>query len=130
MDNPSNSLLGRNGQSSNELLNLLIHGRAVSNFFNDSDSIDDLSAGGAKKGPTQRNDIGFLSSVDRVGSYYTTPKYTIWVVRLGDHFGLVFSMKKDILSDWKAECTFNLFFIEPVSIRQDQLTRRLTICNF
>ena len=117
MDKSSNTVLTQDGTCSNELLNLLIHGRAVSHFTNDS-------PGDTIKGPKQRNEIGFLSSMDKVGSYYMTPKYPIWLVRLDNHFGLVFSLKKDILNDWKAECMFNLYFIE-----LSQAVRRLTLCK-
>ena len=125
MDKPSKTLLTENNGCSNELLNLLIHGRAVSNFSNDS-------PGETKRGPKQRNEIGFLSSVDKTGSYYMTPKYPIWLVRLENfHFGLVFSLKKDILNDWKAECIFNLYFIESSSPQkqQESVVRRLTLCK-
>lgn len=128
MDQPSNTLLKPDGQCSNELLNLVMQGRAVSNFFNDSDSTN-LTGGMSKKGPKERNEIGFLSCIDKIGSYYMTPKWPVWLVRLDTHVGLVFSLKKEILNDWKAECVFNMFFIELVKIKPEHLVRRLTICN-
>lgn len=127
MDKPSNTLLNPYSQHcSNELLNLLIQGRAVSNFFNDSDSSN--ITGASKKGPKERNEIGFLSCSDKIGSYCTTPKWPVWLVRLENHIGLVFSLKKEILNDWKAECVFNMFFIELFSAKPELLIRRLTLC--
>lgn len=134
MDQPSNTLLKSDGRCSNELLNLMMQGRAVSNFFNDTDT-NNVTGGASKKGPKERNEIGFLSCVDKIGSYYMTPKWPVWLVRLennssSSHLGVVFSLKKEILNDWKAECVFNLYFIELFKIKPEQLVRRLTLCKF
>lgn len=127
MDSPSNTLLNGDGQCSNELLNLMMQGRAVSNFFNDTTN----SSGGNRKGPKERSDIGLLSCSDKLGSYYMTPKWPVWLVRLDkSHLGVIFSLKKEILNDWKAECIFNLYFIEYFKVKPEQLVRRLTLCKF
>lgn len=123
---PTSTLLGKDLECSNELINLLIIGHAVSDFLNDIH--DSSMLGAVKKGPKQRSDVGFLSCADKIGSFYKTPRFPIWIVRLADHhFGLVFSLKKDILNDWKAECVFNLYFYE---FGEEMLVRRLTVCKW
>lgn len=129
MDHSSNVLLGQYGQSSKELVNLLIHGKACSNFFNDTETASDNVE---KKGPKNRNDIGFLSLLEyhkqyQVGSYYKTPNYPIWIVRLESYLSVVFSLKRDILNDWKAESMFDLFFYDCSNKQDGQI--RLTICK-
>ena len=57
MDVAENKLMGMHGYCTQEMVNLLIHGRAVSNVFNDSIFLDQLQL----RGPNKRNDIGFLS---------------------------------------------------------------------
>lgn len=132
MDRPSNNLLVLHGKCSNELMNLLLSGRANSNFFNDS-FIDDDDDNVERKGPSKRNDIGILSIYElkrkyQVGSYLKTPKYPVWVIVLESHFSVLFSLKKDLVNDWKAESVFDLFYYDSLDEQHEQA--RLTICNF
>ncbi|KAK2163609.1 hypothetical protein LSH36_76g00070 [Paralvinella palmiformis] len=60
------------------------------------------------KGIQCRSDIGFLSLFEhykscQVGTYLKTPKYAIWVIYSESHFSVLFSLKLDLLNDWKAE---------------------------
>lgn len=129
MDDVNNKLMGKHGYCSMEMVNLLIHGRAVSNVFNDLTIIDQLEL----RGPNKRNDVGLLSLFEHyksceVGSYYKTPKYPIWVVCSESHFSVLFALRKDILNDWKAESKFDLYYYDGLAGQNEQI--RLTICNF
>lgn len=128
MDDPSNKLMGMHCYCSMEMVNLLIHGRAVSNVFNDSVYLDNLEL----RGPNKRNEVGLLSLFEHyksceVGSYYKTPKYPIWVVCSESHFSVIFAIRKEILNDWKAETRFDLYYYDGLARQDEQI--KLTICN-
>jgi hypothetical protein len=126
MDLASNTLTGQNFYCSQEMINLLIHGKAYSNVFNDKIACEPLTI----KGPDKRNDIGFLSLKEfyksyEVGSFLKTPKYPIWVVYADGRFRVVFSIKKAILNDWKAEKKFDLYYFDSLTSQNEEI--RLTI---
>ena len=126
MDEPTNKLMGQHFYCTQEMVNLLIHGKAYSNVFNDTVYLDNLKL----RGPDKRNELGLLSLFEHyksceVGSYYKTPKYPIWVVCSESHFSVMFSLKKEILSDWKAESKFDLYYYDGLSRQDEQI--RLTI---
>ena len=128
MDDSSNKLMGAHCYCTMEMVNLLIHGRAVSNVFNDSVYLDKLEL----RGPNKRNDIGLLSLFEHyksceVGSYYKTPKFPVWVVCSESHFSVVFALKKEVLNDWKAETRFDLFYYDGLARQDEQI--KLTICK-
>jgi hypothetical protein len=128
MDDSSSRLIGKHDYCTQEMVNLLLHGRAVSNVFNDSMLLDKLEL----RGPNRRNEIGFLSLFEHyksceVGSYYKTPKYPIWVVCSESHFSVLFALRKDILNDWKAESIFDLYYYDGLAKQDEQI--RLTICT-
>ena len=128
MDDPSSKLMGKHDYCTQEMVNLLIHGRAVSNVFNDTVYLDNLEL----KGVNKRNDIGLLSLFEHyksceVGSYYKTPKYPIWVICSESHFSCLFAIRRDILSDWKAESRFDLYYYDGLAKQDEQI--RLTICK-
>jgi len=128
MDDASSRLIGKHDYCTQEMVNLLLHGRAVSNVFNDAMLLDKLEL----RGPNKRNEIGFLSLFEHyksceVGSYYKTPKYPIWVVCSESHFSVLFALRKDILNDWKAETIFDLYYYDGLAKQDEQI--RLTICT-
>lgn len=114
-----------------ELVNLLLTGRAVSNVFND---VVELDSGNGNitllRGITARSDIGFLSlfehyNVCQVGCFLKTPRFPIWVVCSESHFSVLFSLQMELLSDWKAERHFDLYYYDGLANQQEQI--RLTI---
>ncbi|XP_072269083.1 probable ubiquitin carboxyl-terminal hydrolase MINDY-4 [Pyxicephalus adspersus] len=130
-DVPTNCLIGAHAYCTQELVNLILGGRAVSNVFND---IMELDSGNGNttilKGVTSRSEIGFLSlfehyRVCQVGSYLKTPKYPIWVVCSESHFSVLFCLKKDLVSDWRAERRFDLYYYDGLANQQEEI--RLTI---
>lgn len=45
----------------------------------------------------------------KVGSNLKTPRYPIWLVNCDNHFSVVFSPCKQLVSDWRAERQFHLY---------------------
>uniref|UniRef100_UPI00398F3F98 probable ubiquitin carboxyl-terminal hydrolase MINDY-4 n=1 Tax=Pristiophorus japonicus TaxID=55135 RepID=UPI00398F3F98 len=130
-DVPTSTLIGAHGYCTQELVNLLLTGKAVSNVFND---IVELDSGNGNitilKGVSGRSDIGLLSlfehySICKVGSFLKTPKFPIWVVCSESHFSVLFCLKKELLSDWKCERRFDLYYYDGLANQQDEI--RLTI---
>ncbi|NWZ55376.1 MINY4 hydrolase, partial [Haliaeetus albicilla] len=127
----TNRLIGSHGYCTQELVNLLLTGKAVSNVFN---NVIELDSGNGNitilKGITSRSDIGLLSlfehyDVCQVGCYLKTPKYPIWLVCSESHFSVLFSLEKDLLGDWKTERRFDLYYYDGLANQEEEI--RLTV---
>ncbi len=92
MDDPNTTLTSQFGHSSQELMNLLLTGRAVSNVFDNSMTLSDsLTCHGIRS----RSDIGYLTILEslrylEVGGNYKSPVFPIWVVGSTSHFSVLF----------------------------------------
>nr|XP_048296355.1 probable ubiquitin carboxyl-terminal hydrolase MINDY-4 isoform X2 [Myodes glareolus] len=130
-DVPTSHLIGAHGYCTQELVNLLLTGRAVSNVFND---VVELDSGDGNttllRGIEARSDIGFLSlfehyNVCQVGCFLKTPRFPIWVVCSESHFSVLFSLQPELLSDWRAERLFDLYYYDGLANQQEEI--RLTV---
>ncbi|CAD7694266.1 unnamed protein product [Nyctereutes procyonoides] len=130
-DVPTSHLIGAHGYCTQELVNLLLTGKAVSNVFND---VVELDSGNGNitllKGIAARSDIGFLSlfehyNVCQVGCFLKTPRFPIWVVCSESHFSVLFSLQLELLRDWRAERLFDLYYYDGLANQQEQI--RLTV---
>ncbi|XP_058383740.1 probable ubiquitin carboxyl-terminal hydrolase MINDY-4 [Diceros bicornis minor] len=130
-DVPTSHLIGAHGYCTQELVNLLLTGKAVSNVFND---VVELDSGNGNimllKGIAARSDIGFLSlfehyNVCQVGCFLKTPRFPIWVVCSESHFSVLFSLQPELLRDWRTERLFDLYYYDGLANQQEQI--RLTI---
>ncbi|XP_053394221.1 probable ubiquitin carboxyl-terminal hydrolase MINDY-4 isoform X2 [Mercenaria mercenaria] len=133
MDVPTNKLMGAHGYCTQEMVNLYLSGRAVSNVFND---VMELDSGEGNimilKGVVSRCDVGLLSLFEhykscQVGTYLKTPRYPIWVVCSESHFSVLFCTKKELTSDWKAEKRFDLYYYDGLARQQEEI--KLTIVS-
>ncbi|XP_026543955.1 probable ubiquitin carboxyl-terminal hydrolase MINDY-4, partial [Notechis scutatus] len=131
VDVTTNPLIGAHGYCTQELVNLLLTGRAVSNVFND---VMELDSGNGNftllKGISGRSDVGLLSlfehyDVCQVGCYLKTPRFPIWVVCSESHFSVLFCLRKDLLADWRTERRFDLYYYDGLANQQEEI--RLTI---
>ncbi|NXE46625.1 MINY4 hydrolase, partial [Casuarius casuarius] len=127
----TNRLIGSHGYCTQELVNLLLTGKAVSNVFN---NVIELDSGNGNitilKGITGRSDIGLLSlfehyDVCQVGCYLKTPKYPIWLVCSESHFSVLFCLEKNLLDDWKTEQRFDLYYYDGLANQEEEI--RLTV---
>ncbi|XP_060542137.1 probable ubiquitin carboxyl-terminal hydrolase MINDY-4 [Pantherophis guttatus] len=131
VDVTTNTLIGAHGYCTQELVNLLLTGKAVSNVFND---VMELDSGNGNitilKGISGRSDLGLLSlfehyDVCQVGCYLKTPRFPIWVVCSESHFSVLFCLRKDLLGDWRTERRFDLYYYDGLANQQEEI--RLTI---
>ncbi|XP_042636790.1 inactive ubiquitin carboxyl-terminal hydrolase MINDY-4B [Orycteropus afer afer] len=98
------------------VLNMILTGRASPNVFN-----------GCQKGSSQevlhgilaRSDVGYLQwckdisegdKMSQVGSMLKTPKLPIWLCNINGNYSILFSTNRQLLSDWKMEQLFDLYF--------------------
>jgi len=97
MDDFTQPLVQRFGHCSQELVNLVICGQAVSNVFD-----GDKDVGGLKvKGIPQTYDIGYLTLLEalrysKVGENLKTPTYPVWVIGSSSHYTLLFSLNPNV----------------------------------
>ena len=93
MDMQDNSLLTEHGYASQELINIILVGKASSNVFNgDKDMGDNFIL----KGIHKQSEIGFLTLFEaygyfQVGTYYKNPKVPIWIICSESHYSVIFS---------------------------------------
>ncbi|GMF19512.1 unnamed protein product [Phytophthora lilii] len=95
MDDPTNTLTGAFGHCTQELLNLLLVGKAVSNVFDGSVPMGD--SGLSLHGVPERARIGYLTQLEalrycQVGSYYKSPQFPVWVIGSSSHFSVGFAL--------------------------------------
>eukprot|EP00644_Phytophthora_capsici_P012343 jgi/Phyca11/121901/e_gw1.46.162.1 len=98
MDDPTNVLTGAYGHCTQELLNLLLTGKAVSNVFDGSVPMGDtgLFLHGVR--------VGYLTQLEalrycQVGSYYKSPQFPVWVLGSSSHFSVGFALDPRICEE-------------------------------
>jgi len=121
---------------SQSLINLCIHGKAVPNVFNGEVEDEIENEIFVSKGINKRCEVGFLTHEEfmfpnrkSVGSCLKTPMYPIWVVNNDNRACVVFSLKRDLLNDWKLERRFDIYCYQgiPRYVGSAELDFKLTI---
>lgn len=119
LGDPNSALMGPHDSCTQAIINLMLTGRAAANVFNGD---IECNKSGRKlahplHGIKDRSEIGFLSLEEhfdpksfQVGSMLKTPKFPVWVVKTGERYGVLFSLNKDLVNDWKLERRFDLLF--------------------
>ncbi|KAJ0064970.1 hypothetical protein NL108_000938, partial [Boleophthalmus pectinirostris] len=134
MDVPTTTLIGAHGYCTQELVNLLLWGQAVSNVF-DNDMELDSGNGNITllKGIKDHCEIGFLSlfehyNICKVGSYLKTPHFPIWVVCSESHFSVLFGLQRELLISHQKGQEFDLYYYDGLSNQQEEI--RLSVCKY
>ncbi|KAF5897715.1 inactive ubiquitin carboxyl-terminal hydrolase MINDY-4B [Clarias magur] len=103
------------------LVNLLLTGRASPNVFNGTLMCDEHgnTLDQPLHGVLTRSSVGYLhwsreqaehASLPAVGSMLKTPKLPVWVCNINGTYSVLFSPNRSLLSDWKVEHLFHLYF--------------------
>ncbi|XP_041353271.1 probable ubiquitin carboxyl-terminal hydrolase MINDY-4 isoform X2 [Gigantopelta aegis] len=133
-DGGSSKLLTDMDECSPELINLLLTGQAIQHLHNGDLVYDNDGNLLSKpiKGIANRSSIGYLfwdrsETEDKrteIGSMLKTPKYPIWLIKVNNQFGLLFSNNLDLVSDWRVEHRFLLHYYTglPSTTKPTQLT--------
>ena len=95
MDDSHNTLIGQFGHCSQELVNVLLTGRATSNVMDGNIALGD--SGIVIKGIAQQSGCGYLTHLEalrlcQVGHNYKVPIRPIWLVGSSSHFSVLFAM--------------------------------------
>lgn len=127
MDERNSCLIGKHNHCNQEVVNLLLVGKAVTNVFN-----NEVSLGKEEKtvlrGITSPSNIGLLSLFEhynscQVGSYYKDPEYPIWIVLSESHFSVLFSKSRVALNP--GEQVFDLYYYDGLNNQEEEI--RLTV---
>lgn len=100
MDMRENSLLTEHGYASQELINIILIGKATSNVF---DGDKDMGDNFIIKGIHKQSEIGFLTLFEaygyfQVGAFLKQPKLPIWIICSESHYSVLFSPDISIAS--------------------------------
>lgn len=106
MDDPNGTLIGQFGHCNQELMNLLLTGRATSNVFDGSLAMGD--SGLSCNGTQSQADIGYLSYLEalryvQVGRNYKVPRHPVWVIGSSSHFSVIFSTVRKVNTETSEE---------------------------
>lgn len=87
--------------SSQELVNLVLTGRCVSNVFDGEKSLSAGNDSFKMHGIAQINDIGYLTLLEAlcyttVGKHLKSPLYPIWLIGSDSHYTVIFALDKNI----------------------------------
>ncbi|OQS04587.1 hypothetical protein THRCLA_03196 [Thraustotheca clavata] len=101
-DNGGSLTMGEFGHGTQELLNLMLTGRATSNAFDGVVPMGDT--GLVLRGVMDRPRIGYLTQLEAlrycaVGSYYKTPLAPVWVLGSSSHFTVLFSTDASLVQE-------------------------------
>lgn len=98
-DDPNSvAMIGRHGYCTQELLNLMVFGRAYSNVFDGTKRLGSVADGWCVlQGVPRRLEVGFLSLFEafkcvEVGSRYKCPSKPVWVVCAESHYTVLFAV--------------------------------------
>ncbi|XP_069378082.1 probable ubiquitin carboxyl-terminal hydrolase MINDY-4 isoform X1 [Paralichthys olivaceus] len=131
MDVPTTTLIGAHGYCTQELVNLLLCGRAVSNVFDNDMELDSGNGNMTLlKGMKGRCDVGLLSlfehyNICKVGANMKTPRYPIWVVCSESHFSVLFGLQRELLTNQDRDLEFDMYYYDGLANQQEEI--RLTV---
>lgn len=111
MDFPD-TLIGGDAYASQEIVNLILTGHAVTNVFNGNKELGETVI---LKGISKQSRIGFLSlseyeNNEQVGSFFKNPEHPIWVLNGNHHYLVLFGTSRKVLEDTDKE--FHLFYTD------------------
>lgn len=106
MDVDDNTLIGQFGHCTQDLINLLLTGKATSNVIDGSIPVGD--SGLMVKGVSHQSSIGYLTHLEalqycQVGNYFKVPANPVWVVGSSSHFTVLFCTDTRINEESESE---------------------------
>ncbi|CAN9500396.1 unnamed protein product [Ophioblennius macclurei] len=131
MDVPTTTLIGAHGYCTQELVNLLLCGRSVSNVFDNEMELDSGNGNVTLlKGIKSQCDVGLLSlfehyNICKVGAHLKSPSFPIWVVCSESHFSVLFGLQRELLTVEDRALEFDLYYYDGLANQQEEI--RLTL---
>ncbi|XP_035997073.1 probable ubiquitin carboxyl-terminal hydrolase MINDY-4 isoform X2 [Fundulus heteroclitus] len=131
MDLNTTTLIGAHGYCTQELVNLLLCGRAVSNVFDNDIELDSGNGNTTLlKGIKEPCQVGLLSlfehyNICQVGDCLKSPSYPVWVVCSESHFSVLFGLERELLVSPDQDPQFDLYYYDGLANQQEEI--RLTV---
>lgn len=130
-DDPKTAvMIGGHGYCTQELVNLMVFGRAYSNVFDGTKRLGSAKDGWCVlQGAPRRATVGFLSLFEafkclEVGSRYKAPLNPVWIVCAESHYSVLFAL--DPAADPRdSERPVDLYYFDQLARQSDRL--RLTV---
>ena len=130
MDLADSTLINQHGYASQELINIMLVGKASSNVH---DNDKDLG-GMILKGIDKQGDVGFLTLYEhyeyfQVGDYLKKPKLPIWIVCSESHYSILFSVNNNMIAG-KApgpNDTIDLVYYDELAKQEDDIILTLNL---
>ncbi|TPX67997.1 hypothetical protein CcCBS67573_g07322 [Chytriomyces confervae] len=102
-DELDSSMIGRHGYCTQEMVNLILVGQAISNVHDGDCRLGEGSDVKVLKGIKRTSQFGYLSLFEhygsmKVGEYMKTPHLPIFIICSESHFTVLFSVERDLLS--------------------------------
>ncbi|KAJ3254612.1 hypothetical protein HDU77_003992 [Chytriomyces hyalinus] len=102
-DELDSSMIGRHGYCTQEMVNLILVGQAISNVHDGDYRLGEGADVKVLKGIKRTSQFGYLSLFEhygsmKVGEYMKTPHLPIFVICSESHFTVLFSVERDLLS--------------------------------
>lgn len=122
------TLVGAHHYCTQEMVNLLLTGKAVSNVFDGDQTLGDETDAMTLHGISQRSTIGFLTLFEayeymKVGSYFKNSTYPIWVVCSESHYSILFSEETQLVETSVSK--FDLYYYDGLARQEEPI--RLTV---
>jgi hypothetical protein len=132
-DDPKNiTMIGAHGYCTQELVNLMVFGRAYSNVFDGNKRLGSAADGWyVMQGAPRQPAVGFLSLFEafkciEVGSRYKGPKFPVWIVCAESHYTVLFAAETGPHVDPKdAARPIDLYYFDQLARQSDEI--RLTV---
>ena len=126
MDENGGKLMGLHNYCTQEMINLLLHGKAYSNAFDNSVSLGENTM---LRGITNQSEVGLLSLFEhydsiKIGEFYKSPKFPIWLVCSESHFTVLFSLS---FNATKGDI-FDLYYYDGLA-NQDEIIKLTVNCQ-
>ncbi len=131
-DTQDATMIAKHGYCAQELVNLLLTGRASSNVFDGKKHLSGSpgEAGLTLGGIESRSEVGFLSLSDHyrdliVGDNVKHPIYPVWVIQSESHYSTLFATDKRAAQRTPAAGPVDLFYYDSLAKQDEEI--RLTI---
>lgn len=125
-------MMTEHGYATQELINLMVTGRASSNVI---DGTNDLGDGYIVKGLQERSEIGFLTLFEayqymQVGSYYKQPHLPIWIICSESHYSIMFSPNINLVRQPQLYNQFDLIYYDELARQEEDIVLTCQLGKF
>ncbi|KAJ3137418.1 hypothetical protein HK100_000687 [Physocladia obscura] len=126
------SLIGRHGYCTQEMVNLILTGKAISNVHDGDIRLGDGEDTKILKGMKKTCQFGFLSLFEhygsmKVGEYLKTPLLPIFIICSESHFTVLFSVEKDLLGKHSHTTALELFYYDGLANQDEEIVLEIAL---